>query len=1033
MPDEGPPGPRTPDAPPAPETVAPGALSALLAELVGAPEAPSPEPTPGTVIGRFELLEKLGAGGFGVVWEARDRQLGRKVAFKLIRPGERAELREESLLREAEAAARLSHDNIVALYDVGKCEYGPYLVLELLRGQTLADRLAGGAPTPGDAVGRMSTPGKVAARAHSPSQPAASPLTPAEAVRIVRDMTRGVAHAHAGGVVHRDLKPANVFLCDDGRVKVLDFGLAHAFGRRRQSGGTPAYMAPEQWKDAPEDERTDVFALGVILYQALTGALPFADEKEATSRRPAPSLEVAAAPELGPLVGRMLEKDPLKRPRDAGEVLAPLDGGLAALGAAGAGTGAGAPSSGTATMVRTRHHPRWRLTSLVAAGLAAGIALVLGATALRARTATVGGRLLIAVADIVNETGEKELDVLSGLLVTSLEQSRKLEVMTQARVLDLAAQSGRKGATRVDEVIGRAVALKSKATALLLPAIRKLGTTYAVELRAIDPVRDQHLFTVSDRASSRDGLFDLLDRLADRVRRELREDEGEPEAVKIRLGDAMTRSVEAYQHYLAGIEAWWRDGRRADGLRELSEAVRLDPQFAVAHGQLAILYGAYGRPDLAEPHQRAAEAFTGRMPAKERMLLRLDAASSLRSPAKRNDAEALRLADEVVARFQEDKFALAQAASAYAGVVMSSEKAEARLAPEKGLEAALRRALDLDAGCHSVAMSLVGRLIQSSRQAEALEVARRAVVTRRSAANVAVLAQALLASGDDAGAGAAARESLQLDAGQNSLVTGNACFVLAQLRAAGECLPLWERMMAEGQNEHERDVARGELVETRAVQGRIREALALLRSVDEARRGDIRWNAYIHEIGRNRLEAPEALAQARRIKLGVMRRAFLDWYGRVEEAEGVLLEPGERIEIEETYHRAFVEAHRGRKAEAVEGFRAYRQAMDRDYPLQGALGANYLLAEALLASGRPAEAAGVWPAPAPCRCRDVLTYANDYPRLALVRARAMEQLGRKGEAARELDGVLEFWKDADEDLPLLVEARAMRARLAATR
>jgi serine/threonine protein kinase len=232
MPDEGPPGPKAPDAKPAPETVAPGALSALLADLIRGPEEASsaPEPTPGTVIGRFELLEKLGAGGFGVVWEARDRQLGRRVAFKLIRPGERAELREESLLREAEAAARLSHDNIVALYDVGRSEYGPYLVLELLRGQTLAARLVDGALTPA----------RAAARALTPSESVAGPLTPAEAVRIVRDIGRGVAHAHASGVVHRDLKPANVFLCEDGRVKVLDFGLAHAFGRRRQSGGTPA-------------------------------------------------------------------------------------------------------------------------------------------------------------------------------------------------------------------------------------------------------------------------------------------------------------------------------------------------------------------------------------------------------------------------------------------------------------------------------------------------------------------------------------------------------------------------------------------------------------------------------------------------------------------------------------------------------------------------------------------------------------------------------------------------------------------------
>ena len=196
-------------------------------------------------MGRFELLREVGRGGFGVVYEARDRELGRRVAFKVVRPGSRGALREEQVLREAEAAARLSHPNLVTLHDVGRCEQGPYLVLELLRGETLAERL----------------------------DQRAAPVRARRCGSRV-EVARGLAHAHAHGVVHRDLKPANVFLCEDGQVKVLDFGLAHAFGQRRLDGGTPAYMAPEQWRGAPEDERTDVFALGVMLFLAPKGAFP---------------------------------------------------------------------------------------------------------------------------------------------------------------------------------------------------------------------------------------------------------------------------------------------------------------------------------------------------------------------------------------------------------------------------------------------------------------------------------------------------------------------------------------------------------------------------------------------------------------------------------------------------------------------------------------------------------------------------------------------------------------------------------------
>jgi eukaryotic-like serine/threonine-protein kinase len=282
------------------ERVRPGAFSALVEELLvegdeargGAWNAAL---GPGKVIGRFELVRELGRGGFGIVYEARDRELGRAVAFKAVRAGSRTPESSDRLMREAEAVARLSHPNIVTLHDVGRSELGPYLILELLHGQTLAQRLELGA------------------------------LPLLEALRIAIEVASGLAHAHAQGVVHRDLTPGNVFLCDDGRVKVLDLGLAHAFGRRKLDGGTLAYMAPEQRSGAPEDERTDVFALGVVLYRMLTNALPFPEDGGlGRPTHPARALEVREEPGLAELVSRMLARDPVRRPRDAGEILAAL-------------------------------------------------------------------------------------------------------------------------------------------------------------------------------------------------------------------------------------------------------------------------------------------------------------------------------------------------------------------------------------------------------------------------------------------------------------------------------------------------------------------------------------------------------------------------------------------------------------------------------------------------------------------------------------------------------------------------------------
>src|SRR5512140_3241648 len=278
---------------------APDALSALLAEIVAAADRGAPAPleqvlAPGLRIGKFELVRELGRGGFGLVFEAVDRDLGRRVAFKAIRPGERGRdpASAELLLREAKAVANLQHPNIVTLHDYRADAGAPYLILELLRGETLARRLQRG---------------RVSAR---------------EAMRVALSVARALVHAHANGVLHRDLKPSNVFLCADGAVKVLDFGLAHVFGAGGPAGsGTPGYMAPEQRRGDPEDARTDVYAVGVLVAEMVTGARASDPAVEvrallAEARIPTPLAELAA---------RCTCPDPAGRPSDARALAAALE------------------------------------------------------------------------------------------------------------------------------------------------------------------------------------------------------------------------------------------------------------------------------------------------------------------------------------------------------------------------------------------------------------------------------------------------------------------------------------------------------------------------------------------------------------------------------------------------------------------------------------------------------------------------------------------------------------------------------------
>ncbi|ABC83217.1 serine/threonine protein kinase with WD40 repeats [Anaeromyxobacter dehalogenans 2CP-C] len=341
-------------------------FSDLLLELAAAPARdPSQLAAPleaGMVVGRFELLREIGRGGFGLVFEARDRELGRLVAFKAMRPS-RAEpaALEKPLREEAEAAARLNHPNVVTLHDFGIHEGTPYLILELLRGETLQQRLKRGR------------------------------LQPEEAVRIARDVASGLVHAHSRGVLHRDLKPGNVFLTEAGGVKLLDFGLARLLDRASLAGGTPAYMAPEQLRGEPGDARADVFSAGVVLWQMLTGELPFPvvdGRSTVLDPGPPPRLPLEdAPPALASLLTAALSQAPTGRPQTA---LGLLDG-LAGVEQAYAGRAA---AQARAARLRRLRRTAAAAAGLVVLGLAAAAALAIrsGAHAERAlRAARVAG------------------------------------------------------------------------------------------------------------------------------------------------------------------------------------------------------------------------------------------------------------------------------------------------------------------------------------------------------------------------------------------------------------------------------------------------------------------------------------------------------------------------------------------------------------------------------------------------------------------------------------------------------------------
>ncbi len=968
----------------APDAVRPGTVTGLLQEIAATPEADLGRRwddwlRPGALVqNRFELVREIGRGGFGIVYEARDRQLGRTVAFKAVRAGDRAALREERLVREAEAAARLSHPNIVTLHDVGRSEHGPYVVLELLRGQTLADRLEQG------------------------------PLAPREALRIAVEIGRGLAHAHAEGVVHRDLKPANVFLLDDAQVKLLDFGLAHALGRRRQDGGTPAYMAPEQWRGAPEDERTDVFALGVLLFRMLSGELPFPEDddgKAALASRPAPRLEIPELPALGPYVARMLQKDPVERPRDGAAVLAALSAFQRELDRT--------PSGPTAPIRAQRHGARRTAVLVAAAGLV--IAAVVAALVLLrpwrwVPGADAGGPITVAVADFANQTGEPDLDGLSGMLITSLEQSQRLSVLTRVRMLDVLRQMGKGDVKTVDEPLGRELALSAGVRALVLASIRRFDQLYAIELKVLDPVKSEYLFTVQEQGRGKASVPAMIDRLSEETREKLRESPAEVQASSAKVADLTTSSLEAYQHYFRG-EQLKEAIRYEPAIDEYRKAIAVDAAFPLAHYRIAYL-GKFTGMDDAErrAHMDAALRAADRVPAKERVLIQ-----AWKAVMDGRSQDAHQLYDRAVQAYPQDKEVLFMAGDQY---VHEDRWAEALPYMERSvaLDPTFEPALMHEADC----LSALGR------RDELEAMARRWTERTPSAPGFRALAEAYGAAGRVDDTIAAARRALEIDGTGYSRAALAEALVLGERYADAEALV--RPYAVAGASRLDRGMHVPAYSAALAYQGRRKEALAAIEQFPEVFEGKHGGRAGMRlDLILGDPPTPQLVAEARAFARGGDKQMTksvaiaLAWLGDLDGAA----EAAERLSPElRPHYEAAVAWRRGDLARALS---LARELAQRAAPLGERAPALWLLAHIAFDSRKDDEVV---------KAADALRTAVGggwrtwgLPDAELLAARALDRRGDRAGARARVDHVLAVWAHADPDLPMLARARALRAQL----
>jgi eukaryotic-like serine/threonine-protein kinase len=526
--------------------------------------------TPDERVLHYRILRPLGAGGMGEVYLAEDERLGRRVALKFLPRSDAADPeRRERLRREARALASLSHPGIAGIYALEEHHDRLFLVMEFIEGETLAQRLA------------------------------RRPLPVPELIERARVLADALAHAHGRGVVHRDVKPSNILITPEGATKLADFGLALHEGDTRltaegSTAGTAEHMSPEQTHGAALDARSDIFSLGVVLYEALTGTRPFARPTlEATfhairAEEPEPptSLRSGIPLELERTVMKCLRKDPGSRYQHAEDLAADLR-------ALGGVTSASATGAGTTTASPPQRRKRPRLLVIPALLLVIAIAYLLnglrpGANGKDEAQAAQRSIAVLAFQNMQDPADTKREAVMAASLLTvGLGQSQVIPVVGAQRVHDVLRQMG-----KADQPITGADALDVG---------RRAGASYVVTgyiyRTQPDVVLAAEIASTADGSvltsrrvqvpGGEQGLFAAVDSLTVALRDGLAQAGFGVKASPIDLAATTTRSPAAFRAYVRGLDHLYR-GNRGDAARDFQSAVSADSTFALAWYQLAV-------------------------------------------------------------------------------------------------------------------------------------------------------------------------------------------------------------------------------------------------------------------------------------------------------------------------------------------------------------------------------------------------------------------------------------------------------------
>jgi eukaryotic-like serine/threonine-protein kinase len=568
-------------------------------------QAAAPMLQTGDVLGgRYEILQMLGEGGMGAVYKARDRELDRFVALKLIRPelaanpSILARFKQELLL-----SREVTHRNVIRIFDLGDADGVKFITMEFVEGQDLRSLIQEKKKFP-----------------------------PEEAVELMQQVCRALEAAHTLGIIHRDLKPQNIMLDQSGRILVMDFGLARMVegDGMTQTGalvGTMEYMSPEQALGKDLDQRSDLYSMGLILYELLTGKMPFKAESAVASliKRnqeqavPVSDHDGTIPRALSNIVSKCLERDPTLRYQTAAEFLLDLE--------------AWQGKRAAATLRFPTSEKPWGQTIPWhwIGGIAAVLAVAITGFLLRAelfgpaskKVATTAPPVSLAILPFRNASGDPSFDwlgpSLAEMLSTDVGQSAHLHTIAPDRLHQVLSDLRITPGTSIDPTMVGRIAEFSNADTMVFGQYARFGGQIRIDATLQDLKHDRSVPIKIDAVDEKD-IPGAVDRLAASIRNNLAFSTDVINELKASSFQPSSKSVPALRDFSQGMQLL-RDGKNLDAVKALQTATQEDPQFALAFSRLAEADAALGYDTQAEQASRKALDLSQQLPLAEKYLI----------------------------------------------------------------------------------------------------------------------------------------------------------------------------------------------------------------------------------------------------------------------------------------------------------------------------------------------------------------------------------------------------------------------------